>query len=403
MNAKTVKKPLPRYDTQYSYTWGIQQFGDNNLYPQTVEQILANSATGGGCLERYLQHIEGEGWKDLADSEVMVNQRGETLDDILHLVAQDVAKFKGYALHVQYDASQNICAIYHVPFKNCRLGEPDDFGRVSTIAVHPDWSGQATRSGKKINVNKKTISYIDVFDPDPVIIAKQQMRTENISDYKGQILYITGNGINKYDIPIYDKVITELSTDEGLSNIKLRNARNNFLPTGLLVARKSTVIDDDGEEEELETDEGFINDIAKIQGDVNTAKIIVVEISKDEDKPEFVPFNGNNYDKDFTVTDESVTQKIYAAFNQEAWYAIRVGKLGFSGSVIKDAYKVYNKQVSREQRMIERGFNRLLKYWYNTDLKDARLEIAPTYLDAEEAAGDNANSDTVITNPVGNE
>lgn len=39
--------------------------------------------------------------------------------------------------------------------------------------------------------------------------------------------------------------------------------------------------------------------------------------------------NSTNYDKEFTVTDASVVERIYSAYGQEPWYCIRVGKVGF--------------------------------------------------------------------------
>lgn len=44
-----------------------------------------------------------------------------------------------------------------------------------------------------------------------------------------------------YPVPIYDKVVTNLSIDEGLDNVKYRNVRNNFLVAGMVVHKKGKV------------------------------------------------------------------------------------------------------------------------------------------------------------------
>ena len=50
-----------------------------------------------------------------------------------------------------------------------------------------------------------------------------------------------------------------------------------------------------------------------------------------------------------------MVERIYSAFEQEPFLAIRNGKLGFSGDVIADAYTYYSLLVNKEQRTIERA------------------------------------------------
>ena len=89
-----------------------------------------------------------------------------------------------------------------------------------------------------------------------------------------------------------------------------------------------------------------------------------VEIESEEEEPKFVPITTQNYDKEFTVTDASVVERIYSAYGQEPWYCIRIGKVGFSGDILEDAFEYYNSIVSKQQRLIERTFDRIFKYWY---------------------------------------
>ena len=71
-----------------------------------------------------------------------------------------------------------------------------------------------------------------------------------------------------------------------------------------------------------------------------------------------------NHDKLFEVTEKSTTERIYAAFNQEAFYRIRTGSVGFSSEMMEDAYSLYAAMVTPEQRMIERAFTRVFKHWH---------------------------------------
>lgn len=361
------KKSSKRVDVRYLQTLGIQTYGEDNLYPQTFRNILAASSTGAECLDRFADFIEGNGFRDVPFSESVVNRKGDTADDIHALVCRDVAYYNGLALHVNYNIYGDIVELHHVPFENCRLVESDDSGYVGKIAIHPDWSGQKTRGGKVIKVAKENIDYIDVFNPDKRVVAAQIEAAGGIEYYKGQVLWVSLSGKDIYPTGKGDCVVTEMSTDEGLANVKYRNVRNNFLPAAMIFTKKGTNItfDQDGNEiDSRDDDDSFSDSLLQLQGDTNCGKLMEVTLETDEDKPEVVSLNSQNYDKEFTVTDISVTERIYSAFGQEPWYCIRVGKVGFSGDILEDAFEYYNSIVSKQQRLIERTFARVFRHFY---------------------------------------
>ena len=154
-----------------------------------------------------------------------------------------------------------------------------------------------------------------------------------------------------------------MSTEEGLANVKFRNVRCNFLSAGIVITKKGQSIA--GEDSSgLNDNDGFSDMLGKLQGDTNSLKMLEVEISSDEEKPEFVDLSSKNYDKEFSVTDASVVERIYSAYGQEPWYCIRIGKVGFSGNILEDAFEYYNSIVSKQQRMIERAFQKIFDGWY---------------------------------------
>ncbi|MBD8001534.1 hypothetical protein [Phocaeicola faecium] len=369
MRVKDLKKKSnKRIDTGYLQMLGIQAYGDDNLYPQTLRNIIAASSTGSECSDRFADFIEGNGFREVLFSGYIVNRKGDTADDIHALICRDMAEFNGIALHVNYNILGEIVELQHVPFENCRLLEEDENGYISKIAVHPDWTGKKTRKGKAIQVNKSNIDFIDVFNPQKEVVLAQIEAAGGIEYYKGQILWVSMVGKNTYPTGKGDRVVTEMSTDEGLSNVKYRNVRNNFLPAGMIISKKGTKVSFDDEGNEIESDgdnnDEFSNMLLKLQGDTNSNKLLDVTLEADEEKPEFVPIASQNYDKEFTVTDASVVERIYSAYGQEPWYCIRIGKVGFSGDILEDAFEYYNSIVNKQQRLIERTFERIFKYWY---------------------------------------
>lgn len=385
MNVKTAKKPQKRIDISYVSRFKMQAYGNDNLYPQNLRAITQSSGTAELCLARYTKFIEGYGFADEGFSELVANHRGETADDVLHNVAADLARFGGFAVHVNYNVLGEITTMAHVPFENCRLEEPDDAGHVAHIIVHPDWTGKTTRMGKVLRVSEETIDRICVFDPRPEVVLSQMELAGGISQYKGQILWFSMAGAGTYPTPIYDAVVTEISTDEGLGNVKYRNVRNNFLVSCMLVTKRGIprIDTETGEEEEREMISA--EDLKVFQGDENTGKIMLVEVENDEDKPEILAFPTKNYDKDFSTTDASTIERIYAQFHQELFYAIRMGKLGFSGDVMRDAYEYYAGEVTTEQRAIQRAFARIMKAWGSGEWADTDFTLQPLkYISTEQ-------------------
>lgn len=149
MNVKTVKKPKRRVDVSYVSRFKMQAYGYDNLYPQNLARITEASGTAMLCLNRYSRFIEGYGFDSDVIAALAMNQQGDTADDLLRNVAQDLARFGGFALHVNYNVLGQVSSVSHVPFENCRLEETDDKGDVAQSCCIPTGSRRkrGTESG----------------------------------------------------------------------------------------------------------------------------------------------------------------------------------------------------------------------------------------------------------------
>lgn len=389
MNVNNVLRPPKRFNTSYLSQLNIQTYGSDNLYPQRMNDLILNSSTGGTCLERYQTFIEGNGLRNTDFSEYVCNRKGETIDDIFSLIAQDIAKYNGFALHVNYNLACEVCELQHIPFENCRLEEEDDAGNVTYINVHPDWEGNKTRKGRKITIDRNNVKKYYTYNPIPAVVIDQIEASGGIERYCGQVLWVSMDGKFTYPKPKYDKVVTALSTDEGLDNVRYRNVRNGFMLAGLFVHKKSVQYEFDSEGNAVEKPSSMydLSDaLDTFQGDNNACSIMEIVCNSEEDKPEFINVEGNNYDDKFTVTDTSTIERIYSAFGQEPWYCIRIGKLGFSGDVLAEAYEYYNSYVSRQRRTISRALKRIFDHWYELANPADDYEIEPLVYISNKAA-----------------
>lgn len=383
MNIKTIKRPSERIDVRYLSTLKIKSYGDNNLYPNTLIDVVRSSATGTSCLNRYASFIEGNGFKDLSFAKYIVNRYGDTADDIASAVAYDLAAYGGFAIHVNHNVFGEAVEIQHVPFESCRLKEEDDSGYVGFIVTHPDWKGKRTRNGKTVKVNPQTIKEFFIYNPDKRVIQGQIQRDGGIEFYQGQIMWRSTAGRLNYPIPKYDAVIPDMSTDEGLANVRYRNVRNNFLPSGMLVSHRSQMYDSNGSPmideygNPIMDDSGYADELLEFQGDEKSLNIMSVTVNNEEETPKFVEFPVRNFDKDFAVTDAAVVERIYSAFDQDVFHTIKIGKLGFSGDVIRDAYDYYSSITDKERRMIERAFESIFIHWFEVANPSGDYSIQP--------------------------
>lgn len=399
MNANSVLRAPKRFSVDYLSTLNIQTYGSDNLYPQRMYDLIQNSPTGGSCMERYMTFIEGNGLRNKEFSEYICNHKGETIDDVFSLIASDLAMYHGFALHVNYNMACEIVELQHIPFDQCRLEEEEEDGSLLYINVHPDWSGQQTRKGKKITVDKKHVKKVYTFNPIPNVVLSQIEASGGIENYNGQILWFSMDGKFKYPKPIYDKVVTNLSTDEGLDNVKYRNVRNGFMLAGMFVHKKGMSIEQYDENGNLipsldnNDDYDFSKSIDVFQGDMNCCSIMDVTINSDEEKPEFINVEGTNYDKKFDSTDQSVIERIYSAFSQECFYLIRAGKTGWSSNVIAEAYEYYNSYVTKQRRAISRALKKIFDRWFEVANQTEDYEIEPLlYISNQSTEASNGTS-----------
>ncbi len=389
MNANTVIRPPKRFKVNYLTTLNIQSYGSDNLYPQRMCDLVLNSPTGSGCLDRYQTFIEGNGLRNTDFSEYICNRKGETMDDLYRLIAEDMALYRGFALHVNYNSACEIVELQHIPFQDCRLEEEDENGAILYINVHPDWSGESTRKGRAINVEKKNIKKFYLFNPIQNVVMSQIESSGGIDLYQGQILWFSMDGHCKYPKPIYDKVVTCLSTDEGLDNVKYRNVRNGFMLAGMFIHKKGVTFetDENGVTVEKEDEFDFSKTLDVFTGDSNCCSIMDITLNSEDDKPEFINVEGTNYDTKFTCTETSTVERIYSAFQQEPWYCIRTGKLGFSSDILRQAYEYYNSVVNKERRAISRALKRVFDHWYEEANPSNDFEIEPLpYVSNQSAA-----------------
>ena len=369
----TTLKYSPVIYSKNATSLGIQTIGENNDFYQVVMRVISGSVSGSSCVDVYSKFINGRGFMP-GVFDKKINKKGQTLDDLLRMIAEDYARFNGFAVHVNYNALGQKTSASHVPFEHLRLEMLDENGQFNKVAIHPDWAKEYTTLRKW---KKEDIKFIDLYNPDLEAIQEQVINAGGWQEYKGQIFYYSGNRDISYPIPTYASALTDMSSDEGLSNINYRNIRNRFMSGGILVGIKKADETEEYEEteEEIEAlkeakrpirrDEGvdMASELVKFQGDEDACKIGYMEVESRDDIPEFKPLQSNNYDKDYTSGEKSVKDKIGRAFNQPPILRAENIGAGFGSELMQACYDYYNSVTETERYDIERAFTEIFTNW----------------------------------------
>lgn len=345
---------------------GIQSYGKNNDYPQRVQEIIAASVTGASCLDTYAKFIIGRGFSQPDFYDAYINER-DTADDLLQKVGSDYAMFRGFALHVNYNANYKIRSVSHIPFEWLRLeqvkdGEPND-----RVALHKDWGKRHTALRA---FRQQDIEWFDLYSPNPEDIRRQVEQAGGWDKWKGQILYFSDFGSKCYPVPVFDSALTDMSTEEGLANVAMRNARNNFLPAGIFIDHNNPA---NGEEQETETKE----ELRAFQGDTNAGKMLYLNLQQGEIPPDFVSFDAKNTDKDFVNTNKEIPDRIGRAFCQPPILRCQDVGANFGADLMRNAYDFYNSQTETERMTLERVFAEVFSHFAENVNPEMDYRILP--------------------------
>lgn len=368
-------KSAPPFDSVRWQTYRIQSYGENNDFPQSVQEIVQASQTGSACLSIYRDFVFGLGFKDETVAKFKVNREGQTLEQLLHQIVNDYTLFGGFALHCNFNENYQISSLHWVPFENVRLELPDEDGQFFRVATHPDW-GRRSKIYRRWSASK--IEWFDLYCPNPGKIQQQVERAGEWENYKGQILYFSNSFeiLPTYPIPLFISEMTDMRTEEGLANVNGRNVCSNFLSAGMLVE-----IDKADQDDQQLKDKQAMLDL--FQGDENTSNLWYMHVKNKDDIPQFVSFSGENYDSAFNNTATKIPENIGRAFKQPPILrAVDVGA-GFGADLITNAYKYYNSITANERQIITNVLTQLFDKWNELDeISNVKFDLQPLLYNA---------------------
>jgi hypothetical protein len=337
--------------------WDIIKYDTDNAYPQNIIDLVNDSGTAKSCINLYAKYIIGQGFEDEKFNEQIINRKKITNNQLLRKLAYDYARFKGFAVHFNYNANLKISEINYVPYDYCRMVRVDDVGYISQIAIYDDW-------GKRIKsrIEKKDIKYIDIFNPQPDIIKAQIERDGGILNYKGQIYWYSSEGIGTYPLAPFDAILEDIDTDAQIKVFKFRNVTTSFMANHLLIHKGKFESENEREE--------FKETLNKFQGAEESAKIMLVEVDHEEQIPELKKVEPIDNDTLYEYTEQSVKSNIIESFGQPSVLLGReiAGKLGMTKEIPE--WKLFYSEYTADERAIMSKIFQLINENYQYKITD---------------------------------
>lgn len=340
-----------RFNVKPMKTEGIVSYDDDNAYPQRVLYTIAASGVGVSCVNLYAKYIQGQGFVDTNFYKAIVNRFGLTNDELLRQCSLDYARFKGFAIHVKYNALLQVNELSWIPFWWCRKSIPDADNYSPQVVVYDDWDRARLRT-----ISKDKLTTLPLFNPDTEIIAKQIETAGGYDKFKGQIFYYSANG-NEYPVAPCDAVLMDLETDSQIQTYNWTSVKTGFINQTIM-----TVL---GEFKDDQEKAEYVKGIMDWQGAENSNSIIVLEAKTKDDIPDIKPLTTNINDKLFAFTKESIMQSIIQSYGQpKILLSIETAGSLSDASKINESKEYYDEYTSDERVLFESLWLKLFATWH---------------------------------------
>jgi hypothetical protein len=305
-------------------TNGYIKFGDDNLYPQMINQLYYTSPLHSSIIDFKTNAIIGGGYELKVDEnatavdkvEVYSIERRLNLKKSLHTITKDVLLHNRKYFILRFNSLGDLVGVKSIGSEKVRRDKDGE-----NYFICDDWWSQIEiRTIKRYSKHCKDTEQLYVYENHQV-------------------------GQDIYPLPSYTSAFNWAFLDGEMSYLQKSNILNSIFPSFAMMFPKKP----QGEEEK----KAIKDTIERAKGAQNAGKAVAFFANNKEQLPTIESIPTNNLDNVFQVTTESIDSKICQAHTIDPiLMGIRVsGKLG-SGSDIKQAYVIFEKNTIIPMRQV---------------------------------------------------
>jgi hypothetical protein len=309
------------------------RFGNDNLYPQLLNQMYYTSPLHGAIVDFKTNATVGGGYElqypatssAMEKVDIYAFEKRMNLKKILPAVTKEKIIHGRVYFHLRFNQTGTLIFCKHIAADKVRKNATNDL-----YYICDDWSTQINiQTIKPYRFNTKDLEFLYCYED-----------------------YSVGQDV--YTLPQYSSCMNWAFLDGEMSYLQKSNIQNSIFPSFAMMFPKKPQTDE--EKDSIKTT------IERAKGATNAGKAIAFFANNKESLPtiEAIPTNSN--DNLFQVTTESIDSKICQAhIIDPILMGIRVsGKLG-SGSDIKQSYVIFEKNsIIPLRNSVEEIFNEIL-------------------------------------------
>lgn len=346
---------------------GFLDFGADNLYPQTLLDLIDESDTASAAMDIRAEFIQANGLLNAEISRMVVNGQGETLDDLIGQQAWNMAFGQTICFRVGRNGLGQAISLSVAPWEQIRPAEPDDLGNIPFWGVFP-FLGTGPLYRKRKAEHMKLYPYNGRQD----IVLKQFTAAKRIDEvYHGQLYYkpVTRRKADLLHKPSYAEGARDMETENQISIRDFKAVTNDFGSPGAFKGLRSgkEVINEDGTKS-WDDSGSLANQVEGFQGAENTNSLMIFEADTVEelDAMEFIPFVTTDLATRYTTTSQMVRERIARRTRvpNELINIRRSGGIAPTGEEIKVATALMRAWANPYQQALSRALSEIFANWY---------------------------------------
>ena len=298
--------------------YGYVSWGKDNRFPQDLYDMYQNSAILQSVINGTADYVFGSGVISAFD---VVNDKYETLEDVVKKCVFDYLIFGGFAVQLMYKGGK-VESIYWLDFQKCRRSDDE-----KKVFYSDDWGKYA----------RKALEY-KAWTPD--------------TDKGTCIFYYKGHktrGI--YPVPMYIGALKSVKISTEISNFHLNNITKGFASNAIISFNNGEPDEDTKARIEKDVKEKFC-------GTDNAGSFLLLFNESKENACEIAKIQDDKFDLKYDALSKSVKEDIFIAFRATpTLFGLPNENNGFSKQEYLESFELYNKTVVVPiQKDFERAF-----------------------------------------------
>lgn len=317
------------------------EWGDNNLYPEYLQDLYENVATLKSIIDGCVDYIVGDDVTILPlrpGKDGIMNMKGDTIVEQVRDIAMNNEKFGGFALQVIRGKDGKPSEVYSIDLRFLRSNKECD-----VFYYCEDWK---KKGAKKVVVYPKFMSNISE--------KWMTMSDEEKNRHASSILFVKDVRTQTYPSPKYAASVKSCEIERCIDDFHLNAINNGF--SGSYIINFNNGVPSPEIREEIED-----NFNEKFAGHQNAGRIGFCWNQSKATATSLEQIKVEDFGEKYKSLETSARQRIFTAFKANPnLFGIPTENLGFSSEEYDSAFRLFNRtQIRPIQRKIADAYDKI--------------------------------------------